>query len=99
MPDALLRQSSLPLIAPRIARAHAAEQARRMDGVSRCYHGGWHANGAGPCCSSIAAAIAQRDREDREALTRGDHNGPYLRDGALRRRIEWRLGLSDREAA
>lgn len=57
---------SLVDIAPRIGRAHAAEQAHRMRHISRCWQGGWHANGAGPCLDTPEAAMRHRDFEDRQ---------------------------------
>lgn len=56
--------SALAQVAPRIARAHAAEKAFRMRRISRCWQGGWHANAAGPCFDTPERAMAFRDRED-----------------------------------
>lgn len=55
--------SALREIAPRLARAHEAALVDDMRHLSRCYHGGWHSRGAGPCFETIDAARAFRDRE------------------------------------
>jgi hypothetical protein len=63
--------TTLVQIAPRIAAAHAAEKAHYERGLSRCWQGGWHFYGAGPCCDTKEQAAAARDRWERDHPIRG----------------------------